>query len=98
MSSFNEYEIGMDDLTQELHEQQIVNRFNYPRRQIRPHIGALILCLLGLGIVVIVIINSNEAQVGDLVIKLSHSKFYTKVQVWIRMHNGLGGWESATSL
>jgi len=61
MSSSSEYEIGMNDLTQELHEQQIVNGFDYPRKQIRPQIGYLVLCLLGLGIVVIVRINFNEA-------------------------------------
>jgi hypothetical protein len=60
MSSSSEYEIGMDSSTQELHEQQLVNRFDYPRRQFRPQIGALVLYLLGLGIVVIVRINLNE--------------------------------------
>jgi hypothetical protein len=41
--------------------------------KIRPQIRALVLCLLDLGIVVIVKINLNEAQVGDLVIKLNHN-------------------------
>jgi uncharacterized membrane protein SirB2 len=51
------------------------------RRKIMPQIRALVLCLLGLGIVVIVKINLNEAQVGDLVVKLNHNNIYTRVQV-----------------
>ncbi len=50
MSSSSEYEIGMDDLTQELHEQQLVNRFDYLRRQIGLPIGTLVLRLLSSGI------------------------------------------------
>jgi hypothetical protein len=59
MSSSNEYEIGMNDLTQELHEQQLVNRFSYPRRKIGPQIGTLLLHLLGFGIVVIISLNES---------------------------------------
>jgi len=59
MSSSNEYEIGMNDLTQELHEQELVNRFDYPKRKIGPQIGTLILHLLGFGIVVIVGLNES---------------------------------------
>jgi hypothetical protein len=79
MSSSNEYEIGTDDLTQELHEQQFVSRFDYPRQKIGPQIAVLVLCLLGFGIVIIIGIKLNKAWVGDLEVELSHNKFYTKV-------------------
>jgi len=41
MSSSNENEIGINDVTQEIHEHQLVVRFDYPRRQDRPQLGAL---------------------------------------------------------
>jgi hypothetical protein len=54
----------------------------------------LILWLLGFGVVNIIGLNPDEVQVGDFVVELSNNGFYTWAQVWIRMHNGAGGWES----
>jgi hypothetical protein len=68
MSSFNVDEIGIDEVTQEVHEQQLVIRFDHQRRQDGPQIGVVILCLLGFGIVMLIGINPNEVQVGDVVV------------------------------
>jgi hypothetical protein len=61
MSSSSKDEIGIDDVTWEIHEQQLVVKFDYPRGQVGPQIGALMLHLLGFGIVVLVGINLDEA-------------------------------------
>jgi hypothetical protein len=82
MSSSSGDEIGINDVTQEIHKQQLVVRFDYPRRQVGPQIGALILRLLGFGIMVLVGINLDEAQIGDVVVEITHNGFYT--------HLGLG--------
>jgi len=58
----------------------------------------LILCLLGFGVVNIIGLNPDEVQVGDFVVELSNNGFYTRAQVWIRMYNGAGGWESTVEL
>jgi len=63
-----------------VHEQQFVTRFDYPRRQIGLQIKALVLHLLGFGVVIIVRINPNKVQVGDFAIKLSHNGFSQKLK------------------
>jgi hypothetical protein len=77
MSSSNEHEIELNDVTQEIHEQQLVVRFDYLRRQDEPQVGALILRILGFGIVVIVGANPDEAQVGDVAVEIAHNGFCT---------------------
>ncbi len=47
------------------------------RRQYEPQVGALILRILGFGIVVIMGVNPNEAQVGDVVMEIAHNGFCT---------------------
>lgn len=58
----------------------------------------LILCILGLGIVIILGLNLDETSVGDFVVKLNHTGFYTQALVWVRMQNGVKGWESMVEL
>jgi len=60
MSSFSVDEIGIDEVTQKVHEQQLAIRFDHPRRQDGPQIGVVILCLLGFGIVMLIGINPDE--------------------------------------
>jgi hypothetical protein len=36
MSLFSANEVGVDEVTHEIREQQIIIEFNYPRRQDRP--------------------------------------------------------------
>jgi hypothetical protein len=72
--------------------------FDYPRRQDETQIGALILHLLGFGIMILMGINPNEAHIGDVAVKITHNGFYTRVQVWVKIRNGVGGWESTSDL
>jgi hypothetical protein len=61
MSSFSVDEIGIDEVTQKVHEQQLAIRFDHPRRQDEPpQIGVVILRLLGFGIVMLIGINPDE--------------------------------------
>jgi hypothetical protein len=76
----------------------LVVKFDYPRRQNGPQIGTLILRLLGFGIVILVGINLNEAQVGDVAVEITHNGFYTRAQVWVKIRNGARGWESTSQL
>jgi hypothetical protein len=48
MSSSSVDEIGVEELTQEIREQRIVIRFDYPRGQDGPQKGAVVLRFLGL--------------------------------------------------
>jgi hypothetical protein len=94
MSSSSADEVGIDEVTLEIREQQIVIRFDYLRVQDGPQIGIVILCLLGFGVVTFVGINPNEAQIGDVVVKIAHNGFYTRVQVWLKLRDGARGWGS----
>jgi hypothetical protein len=68
MSSSSTNEIVVDEVTQEIWEHKIIIRFDYPRRQDGPQIGAVILCSLGFGVVTFVGIDRDEAQVRDVAI------------------------------
>jgi hypothetical protein len=77
MSSSSADEVGTNEVTQEIREQRILTRFDYPRRQDGPQIGAVILHLLGCGVVTFVSIDPDEARVGDVAIEIAHNGFYT---------------------
>jgi hypothetical protein len=98
MSSSNADEGGVEELTQEIHEQQIVNRFDFLTGQNGPQRGAIILRFLGFGIVTLVGIDPNEARVGDIAVEVTHSGFYTRAQVWLKVRNGERGWASTSML
>jgi hypothetical protein len=98
MSSSNENEIGVNDMTHETHEQQLVVRFDYPRRQIKPQIGALILQMLLFGIVIIVGVNPDEVWIGDVVVEIAHNGLCTHAQVWMKIRDGTRGWELTSEL
>jgi hypothetical protein len=51
---------------------------------------------LGFGVVAIVGISLDEAQVGDIAIELVHNGFCMRVQVWLKMQDGARGWVSST--
>jgi hypothetical protein len=53
---------------------------------------------LGFGVVIIVGINRDEAWIGDVVVEIIHNDFCTHVQVWIKIRNGAGRWESTLEL
>jgi hypothetical protein len=67
--------------SQEAQEEHIIVGFDFPKTQITPQIGALILYQLGFGVVAIVEVSFDKAQVGDIAIELMHNGFYTRAQV-----------------
>jgi hypothetical protein len=54
-------EVGVEELTQEIREQRIVNRFDFLTRQTGPQRGAVVLRFLGFGVVTLVGIDPDEA-------------------------------------
>jgi hypothetical protein len=98
MSSSSGNEIGMNDITQEICEQQLVVRFDYPRRKNEPQVRALILQMLGIGIVIIVSVNPDEVRIGDVVMEIAHNGLCTCAQVWMRIRDGVGGRELTLEL
>jgi hypothetical protein len=79
MSLSSADEVGTHELTQEIREQRIVIRFNYPRGQDGPPIRAIILRFLGFGVVIVIRIDHDEARIGDVVVEIAHNGFYTCV-------------------
>jgi hypothetical protein len=77
MSSSSVDEVGTDEVTQEINEQRIIIRFDYPREHDGPQVGAIILHFLGFGVVTVVGISLDEARVGDVAIEIAHNGFYT---------------------
>jgi len=98
MSSSSGEEIPEELLTQENRELNLVRRFDFWTIQNGPQRGAVILRFLGFGIVRIVGINPDQAQVGDIVVEVSHSGFYTSARVWVRVTDGVRGWAWTSEL
>jgi hypothetical protein len=98
MSSSSGEGIHVDQVTQESHEQQLVRRFDFFTVRNGPQRGAMILRFLGFGVVRLVGIDSDEARVGDIVVEVAHSGFYTRAQVWLKVVDGARGWTSTSEL
>jgi hypothetical protein len=98
MSSSSAEEVGIEELMQEIREQWIVIRFDYPRGQDGPQRGAIVLQFLGFGIVTVVGIDPDEARVGDVAVEVAHSGFYTRVEIWLKVRDGSRGWVSILEL
>lgn len=69
---------------QHRHEIQAMSEFDFPflRFDIQPKEGTIILQLQEFGVVHIMGLDLDQAQVGDLAIHVSHFGFYSKVHVW----------------
>ncbi len=98
MSSSSGEEIPEKLLTQENRELNLVHRFDLWTIQNGPQRGAVILRFLGFGIVRIVGINPDQVRVGDIVVEVSHSGFYTSARVWVRVTDGARGWAWTSEL
>jgi hypothetical protein len=85
-------EIPAEQVTQEIQEQQIVRRFDFWIDQNGPQRGAVILRLLGFGVVRLVGIEPDQARVGDIAVEVVHSGFYTRAQVWLKVADGARDW------
>jgi len=98
MFSSSADEVRVEELTQHIHEQRIVLRFDYPRGQDGPQRGAAVLRFLGFGVVTLVGIDPDEARVGDIAVEIAHSGFYTRTEVWLKVRDGARGWASTSEL
>ncbi len=98
MSTPGADEVGVEELTHEIHEQQIVNRFDYLTTQGGPQRGAVVLRLLGFGVVTLVGIDPDEVRVEDIAVEVAHSGFYTRAKVWLKVRDGARGWVSISEL
>jgi len=77
MSSSEVNEVGAKDQTQDILEQQIINRFDYYTTQGGPQRGAVILRFLGFGVVTLVGIDPEVARIGNIAVEIAHSGFHT---------------------
>ncbi len=98
MSSAGEEETPVEQETQELREQQIVRRFDFGNLQNGLQRGAVILRFLGFGVVRLVGIEPDQAQVGDIAVEVTHSGYYTRARVWLKITDGVGGWSWTSEL
>ncbi len=58
----------------------------------------MILHFLSFGVVRLIGIDPDEAQVGDIAIEVAHNGFYTRAQVWLKVIDGARGWASTSNL
>jgi hypothetical protein len=96
MSSSGADEVGEEELTQDVYEQRIVNRFDYLTIQGGPHRRAIVLGFLGFGVITLVGIDPEEARIGDVAVEIAHSGFHTRAEVWLKVRNGTEGWMSVS--
>jgi hypothetical protein len=95
MSSTGADDIEVEELVQETREQRIIHRFNFHTAQgVLPPRGAVVLCSLGFGVITIIGIDPDEAKIGDIAIEITHSGFFTRAEVWVKVSNGAKGWVS----
>jgi hypothetical protein len=98
MSSSSDEGVPVEQMTQEIHKQQLVGRFDFLTVHSGPQKGAVILRFLGFGVVRLVGIDPDEARVGDIAVEVIHSGFYTRARVWLKVIDGARGWASTSDL
>jgi hypothetical protein len=91
---FDSSEKQLDVEIHEIQEEHVIVRFDFPRTQEAPRIGALILRQLGFGVVAIIGVSPNEAQARDIDVELMHNRFCTREHVWVKMQDGVKRWVS----
>jgi hypothetical protein len=62
--------------------------FPFPRFNILLKNRVIILRLQGFDVVNIIGLNPYLTQVGDLVMEVTHTRMYTRVQVWLKIGDG----------
>jgi hypothetical protein len=98
MSSSSGEEVPVISATQENRELNLVGRFDFFTIQNGPQRGAAILRVLGFGVVRLVGIDPDEARVGDITVEISHSGFYTRARVWLKVTDGTRAWACTSEL
>jgi hypothetical protein len=98
MSSYGADDVEIEEPRQDTHELGIIARFDFlTTRGVVPPRGAVVLRLLGFGVISIVGIDPGEARIGDVAIEIAHSGFHTRAEVWVKLSNGDRGWASVSS-
>jgi hypothetical protein len=94
MSSLVVDEVGGGEANQDIREHRLINQFDYFTIRDGPHRGVVILRFVGFGTVTLVGIDPEVARIGDIAVKIAHSGFHTRAEVWLRVRNGADGWVS----
>lgn len=66
--------------------------FPFPKFDILPRYGVVILQLQGFGVVNIIGLNLDLAWVGDLAIQIVRTKMYTRIEIWLKIGDGTKSW------
>ncbi len=61
--------------------------FLFPKFDTLPRCGFVILHLQGFSVISIIGLNPNSVPVGDLNIQITHTKMYTRIQIWLKTGN-----------
>jgi hypothetical protein len=69
----------------------IVSEFDVPKVDILSKVGVVILHLQGFKVVNIVGVDPERAQIGNLDVHVSHTSLYTRIHVWLKSGDGIGG-------
>jgi hypothetical protein len=98
MSSSSGEGIPVSSTTHESRELNIIGRFDYYTVQDSPERGAAIMRFSGFGVVNLVGLDLEVARVGDIAVEISHSGFYTRARVWLKVTNGARAWVCTSEL
>jgi len=97
MSSSSNKDIPIE-LAQEIREHRIIRRFDFSTVLEGPHRGVVILKALGFGVVRLVGIDPDQARTGDIAVEVTHSGYFTRARVWLKVVNGYRGWTCTSEL
>lgn len=71
---------------------QVRQLFDYPLRSNNPQPSFIILCILGFAFLRVVGINCAHAWTKDLTISITHSGFFTYVEICMKFKDGESWW------
>jgi hypothetical protein len=97
MSSSSDEDIPREFL-QEIREQRITRRFDFGIVPYGPQRGAVVLRVLGFGVIRLVGIEPDQTRVGDIDVKVTHSGYFTRARVWLKTIDGAEGWTCTSEL
>jgi hypothetical protein len=58
----------------------------------------VILRALGFGVVRLVGIDPDQARTGDIAVEVTHSGYFTRARVWLKVADGIRGWTFTSEL
>jgi len=83
-SNFDRFVIDL----QVIHDQRTVRSFNNSTSEPFLQVGFIVLRLVGFGMLIVVGFDLAEAQVGDVVVKITHNGCVSRVKVWVKLEDG----------